>query len=75
VGSAGTDAQVRRFHTTGHGGVHVDGDRSEPIPGSGAIGSVCVYELELFGFSKEDKRRMRQCTHFAVTKMLDPEES
>jgi len=53
----------------------VDGDRSEPILGSGAIGSVCVYELELSGFTKDDKRRMRQCVRFAVAKVLDPEES
>ena len=75
MGSAGTDAQVRRFHTTGRGGVNVVGDRLKPIPGSGAVGSVCVHELELFGFTTNDRRRTRQCVRRAVTNMLDPGES
>jgi len=73
-GSPRADVRVGRIHTTGLGGIHVQGDRPEPVPGSGAIAAVCANRLELFGFTPDDKRRMRQWVHFAVTKILDPDE-
>jgi len=69
------DLRAGRFNTTGRGGLLVDGDRPEPVPGSGAIADICVYKLGLFQFTADDKRRMRQWVRFAVAKILDPDES
>jgi len=74
-GGAGVDVRAGRFKTTGRGKLLVDGDRSEPVPGSGAIADICVLKLALFQFTEDDKRRMRQWVRFAITKILDPFES
>jgi len=59
----------------GRGELFVDGGRSEPVPGCGAISDECVYELALCNFTEEDKRRMRQWERFAVTKIFHSDES
>jgi len=74
-GGAVVDVRAGRFNTTGRGGLLVDGDWAEPLPGGGAIADICEYKLGLFHFTEEDKRRMRQWVRFAVTKILEPDES
>jgi len=63
------------FNTTGRGRLLVDADRSEPVPGSGPIADTCVYKLALCQLAEYDTRRIRQWVRFAVSKILDPDET
>jgi len=42
-GGAGVDVRAGSFNTTGRGGLLVDADRSEPVPGSGPIADIAVF--------------------------------